>query len=214
MAEKCVELKNMKSKIIDISITLKKEMPAWPKCAGIHLKFNPQGTLVRMGVHTGTHIDSPLHFIKNGAPIDKIPLEKFIGTARVIYLPKAKIISAADLEKLDLPKETSRILFRTTNSKFWEKGETNFQKDFVGLSADAALWIIKKGVKLVGIDYLSVAAYNQTSEVHRILLKNKVAVLEGLNLSKVKAGNYQLICLPLKLIGIEAAPTRAILFER
>lgn len=195
-------------KIIDISAEIKEGMPVWPKTRGVDINFNPQGTVVRLNVHTGIHLDAPLHFIKDGAPIDKIPLEKLIGQAAVVYLPKIKIISALDLENLRLPKKTTRLLFKTSNSKFKER---KFRKDFVGLNQEAALWIIKRGIQLLGIDYLSIASYNQTSKVHRILLKNKVVVLEGLNLSKVKAGDYQLICLSLKLSGIEAAPARAIL---
>jgi arylformamidase len=206
-------------KIIDISVPFKKGMPVWPKSVGIHLTNalslskgdSANVTRLDMDLHTGTHIESPLHFIPNGFSIDKIPLGDLIGPVVVVYSPKIKTITAANLEKLILPKKTTRLLFRTFNSNFWQKQGKKFQKDFVGLSADAAFWIVKRGIQLVGIDYLSIARYDETVKVHQILLKNKVIILEGLNLSKVKPGKYQLICLPIKLINTEAASARAIL---
>lgn len=211
----------MTPKIIDISIPLENGMPVWPKSVGPRLKrilsFKKGDswteTEIQMNLHTGTHIDSPLHCIRGGVSIDKLPLNAMIGPAFVVYLPKVKAIIAKDLENLNLPKDTSRLLFRTSNSNFWQKKEKKFQKDFVGLAPDAASWIANRGIELVGIDYLSIAQFKKTTEVHRILLKNGIIILEGLNLSKVKQGVYQLICLPLKLINTEAALTRAMLIS-
>lgn len=205
-------------KIIDISIPLKKGMPIWPKSTGIHLTNvlslsrgdSANVTRLDMDLHTGTHIESPLHFISNGSRIDKIPLENLMSPALVVDLPKVKSITAANLENLNLPKKTSRLLLKTSNSNLWQK-EEKFQRDYVGLTPNAASWLVKRGIQLVGIDYLSIAQYKKTSEVHQILLKNKVIILEGLNLSKVEPGIYQLICLPLKFVNTEASPVRAIL---
>ena len=199
----------MKPKIIDISASIKEGMPIWPNSTGIHFK----GTQLTTDLHAGTHIDAPSHFISNGKSLDKIPLEKLIGPALVIHLPKIKAITTEDLTNLNLPKKTKRLLFRTSNSNFWERGEKKFQKDFVGLTADAATWLVKRGIQLVGIDYLSIGQYEKAPQVHQTLLENGVVILEGLNLSDVLPGLYQLICLPLKLINTEAAPARAVLLS-
>lgn len=211
----------MKTKIIDISVALKEQMPVWPDSSGLRLNrvLNMEKgdsanlTQIEIDVHTGTHLDSALHSFSKGASVDKIPLKKLIGHATVVYLPKIKIITAENLEKLNLPKNTARLLFRTSNSNFWQKGEKKFRKDYVGLSSDAASWLVEKGVKLVGIDYLSIASFEETIKVHQILLKNNVIILEGLNLAKVSPGIYQLICLPIKICGAEGAPARAVLIR-
>lgn len=194
----------MNPKIIDISVPVQEGMPVWPKSPGINLARSQ----IKTDLHVGTHIDAPLHFISKGASVDKMGLDKLVGRAAVVYLPRVKTIGAKDLEKLNLPQKTTRLLFKTSNSSLWQK---KFQKDFVGLTPDAALWLVKRGIELTGIDYLSIARYRETVKVHRILLKNKVVILESLNLAGVKPGIYQLICLPLKLIGTEAALARALL---
>ena len=197
----------MKPKIIDISVSIKEKIPVWPKSLGVSL----QKTQIKFDLHVGTHIDAPLHFVLGGDPLNKIPLEKLIGQAFIAYLPKVKAITAQDLEKLRLPKNTVRLLFRTSNSNLWQKKQKEFQRDFVGLTSDGARWIVKKGIQLVGIDYLSIAKYEETAVVHRILLRNKVVIIEGLDLFRVNSGLYQLICLPLKFINTEAASARAVL---
>jgi len=211
----------MKSKIIDISLSLQKGMPVWPKSFGIQLAKSQgfeKGDSVNVSkletdVHFGTHIENSLHFIKEGSPVEEITLEKLVGPVTVVELPKIRAITADILEKLDLSQGITRLLFRTDNSELWRKKEKKFRKDYVGLTADAALWLVKHGIELVGNDYLSIARYKESVEVHRILLKNKIIILEGLDLSQVSPGIYQLICLPLKLIGTEAAPARAVLLS-
>jgi arylformamidase len=211
----------MRPKIIDISLPIKKGMPIWPgsakPCLGwdFQIKKGDKAnvTQLKIDVHTGTHLEGPLHFIPDGISLDKMPLNRFIGEAMVVYLPKVKSITADDLKKLSLPKHITRLLFRTSNSNFWQKGEKKFQKNYVGLNSDAANWLVEAGIQLVGIDYLSIAKYDETVKVHRILLKNEVIILEGLNLSGVKPGFYQLICFPIKLFRKEAAPARAVLLS-
>jgi len=207
------------TKIIDISIPVKEGMVVWPKRMESDFRLVSSFTKgdlwteteLKMNLHAGTHLDSPLHKIKGGSSVDKLKLELMVGPAFVAFLPKIKAITSRDLENLNIPKGTARLLFKTSNSNLWKNKEKKFQKEFVGLSHDAASWLVKNKIRLVGNDYLSIAQFNKQPEVHNILLKNKIVVLEGLNLSGVKPGSYQLICLPIKLIGTEAAPCRAVL---
>jgi arylformamidase len=115
---------------------------------------------------------------------------------------------------MSLPADTIRILFGTSNSRFWSRGETEFQEDFVAVTDDGAQWLVEHGIQLVGVDYLSVAPYNDSTPTHRILLQAGVIILEGLDLSAVPRGFYNLDCLPLKLFGAEGAPARAILIQK
>lgn len=209
------------TKIIDISVPVNHNIPLWPNSSGLCLtriaqigkKSAVNETHIEMNVHIGTHIDAPLHFISKGLSIDKSPLDTFIGPAFVAYLPKVKEITAKDLSALKLPKGVKRILFKTSNSLLWEKKVKKFKQDYVGLTADAASWLVKRDIKLVGIDYLSVAKFSEAVAVHKILLGNNIYIVESLNLVGVKPGNYELICLPLKLAGSEASPVRAILIK-
>ena len=212
----------MNYKIIDISVPIKKDMPSWPNTPGVHFEQTSSlekgdlsnETTINLSVHTGTHLDSPLHFVADGLSIDKIPLENLIGSIFVADLGQVKTITPEDLENLHLPQDVVRLLLKTANSDLWVKGEKEFQKDFVGLNPAAAAWLVERGIKLIGIDYLSIAQFDKTDEVHQVLLKNGVMVLEGLNLAEVKSGFYKLICLPIKLIGSEAALARAVLIEK
>lgn len=208
-------------KILDISVPIRTKMPQWPgdsrpritQVASLKKKDESNVTMVEMGLHTGTHLDAPLHFLPGGGSIDTMPLGTFVGPAFVSHLPKAKIITAEHIARLRLPKGTTRVLFKTSNSKLWSKKGAKFKKDFVGLSGGAAAALVKRGIRLVGVDYLSVAAFAEVTAVHEILLKKKVALLEGLNLTGVRQGTYQLICLPLYIPGAEAAPARAVLLK-
>lgn len=209
------------NQIIDISLPVREGVPIWPDSTGVHLEWTKKVskgdlsnlTRLDMDVHIGTHVESPLHSFADVAAIDQIPLEVFIGKALVAHIPAVKIVTAADLEKLNLPRKPERLLLRTDNSELWEKTEQNFKEDFVGLSVDAAQWIADRKIRVIGNDYLSVANFQQGKEVHEILLKNGVCIIEGLNLCKVDPGEYELICLPLRLMGREAAPARAILWR-
>ena len=205
--------------IIDISVPLRAGMPVWPDSPGYHLtQFQSMeagdawnNSRLDSDVHVGTHIDAPRHFLPKGSTIDALPLEVLIGPAVVVSLPEVEAITRADLERLNLPRGVQRLLFRTRNSRLWTSGETKFRKDFVALTADAAAWIVDRQIRLVGIDYLSIQRFDDSPETHRILLENAVVILEGLNLSRVEPGPYELICLPLNLVGAEGAPARAVL---
>jgi arylformamidase len=164
-----------------------------------------------MSCHTGTHVDAPDHFLNNGITVEDLSLDLLVGRAYVLDLPDVSTITASVLMQAEIPPRTRRLLFKTRNSKLWANGKKEFQPDFVGLSVDAAELLVDRNVKLVGIDYLSIAPYKKSTPVHSILLAAGVVVIEGLDLSRVSQGRYTLHCLPLKLGGVEGAPTRAIL---
>jgi arylformamidase len=147
-------------------------------------------------------------------PVDQLPLETLIGPAIVAFLPDAEVITADELRNLHMPAGVERLLLRTRNSELWAAGVTEFRKDYVALTADAARWLVDRGVRLVAVDYLSVQRYQDGPDVHKILLAAGVIILEGLNLTGVAAGEYELICLPVKIIGAEGAPARAVLVKK
>ena len=205
----------------DISLTISPELPTWPGDPNIVLErvgkieegAPSNVSRIEMSVHCGTHVDAPYHFLGDGAlTIDELPLNLLTGRAYVLHVPDdVDEISRKVLEKAEVPPRTRRLLFRTRNSRYWQQGERAFQEDFVGISADGAEALVERGIKLVGIDYLSIAPYTDSAPTHEILLKAGVVVLEGLDLSKVSNGRYTLYCLPLKLLGADGAPARAIL---
>jgi arylformamidase len=205
----------------DISLPISETLVTWPGDPKVRisrvfdLAAGDQATVskIGMGVHTGTHIDAPAHFIAGGATIEHIDLNVLVGRALVVDLGDVHAITAEVLEKLSIPPTVERLLFRTGNSRFWAAGTAEFQKNFVAISEDGAHWLAAGKIRLVGIDYLSVAPFSEPAPTHNILLANNIVVVEGLNLADVAAGFYQLVCLPLKITGCEAAPARAILVD-
>jgi arylformamidase len=172
---------------------------------------NANVSQISMSCHTGTHVDAPDHFLNNGKTVESLSLDLLIGRAYVLHLPDVNLITASVLMNADIPPRTRRLLFKTRNSDFWANGNKEFQTDFVGISVDAAELLVDRNVKVVGIDYLSIAPFKQGKPVHTILLDAGMVVIEGLDLSRVSQGRYTLHCLPLKLGGADGAPTRAIL---
>jgi arylformamidase len=162
-----------------------------------------------MGAHSGTHVDAPDHFLAAGAGAEALPLEALIGPADVVDATAA--VTALDLltvRDLELPSRGSeRILFKTRNSQLWNRDE--FSRDFVRLDGEAAAYLVERGVKLLGIDYLSIG----DAEAHRVLLGAGVVCVEGLDLRGIEPGSYELVCLPLKLVGSDGAPARAVLIR-
>ena len=203
----------------DISVGVSPEIPVWPGDPPVvleRLKSIENGdeaniSHFRASVHVGTHIDAPIHFVEGGATVDAIPLKSLLGRAYVVDLRKADVLDAATLEAAPIPPRTRRLLFKTRNSELWTSGERSFQRDFVAVDASGAEWLVKKGVKLVGVDYLSVAPFNDGVPTHTILLEAGVVVVEGLDLARVSKGRYTLYCLPVKLMGSDGAPARAVL---
>jgi arylformamidase len=203
----------------DITLTITTEMIVWPgdppvnmhRTSSIASGDSSNVTQISMSCHTGTHVDAPDHFMNNGKTVESLSLDLLVGRAYVLHLPNVNLITASILMDADIPPRTRRLLFKTRNSDYWANGNKEFQTDFVGLSVDAAELLVDRNVKLVGIDYLSIAPYKQGRPVHTILLDAGMVVIEGLDLSCVSQGRYTLHCLPLKLGGAEGAPTRAIL---
>lgn len=206
--------------LIDISVGLESDITTWPGTPGFSLEWfkrieNGDGcnnSRLDSDTHVGTHVDAPLHFVQEGKTVEQLPLDVLVGPAWVAYMPDVQAVTAADLSALRLPGKVERLLLRTRNSGLWAAGEANFQPEFVALTEDAAHWIVGKQIRLVGIDYLSVQRYKDGPSVHKILLGAEVVIVEGLNLAHVEPGQYELICLPIKILGAEGAPARAVLF--
>jgi arylformamidase len=205
--------------IYDISLTVSPQLPTWPGDPRIILErvekiengSNANVSRLDMGVHTGTHIDAPYHFLNDGITIEQLKISLLTGRAYVLHLPDVDVITANILETAQIPPRTRRVLFKTRNSDLWARNQSDFQTDFVGVSVDGAEFLVKRGVKLIGVDYLSVAPYKQSRPTHEVLLQAGVIIVEGLDLTHVTQGRYTLYCLPLKLAGSDGAPARAIL---
>lgn len=204
---------------MDITVGIRNEMLVWPGDEPAKIGWESRisdGAIsnvssIQIGAHVGTHIDMPLHFIDGAPNLDSLDLSIMIGPVTVVEVPEEKSsIDAAYLDNLGL-REVTRLLFKTSNSKLWDDPALPFISDYVALEPDAAQWLVDHGGRLVGIDYLSIAPYNDSVALHEILLSNNVVILETLDLRKAEPGVYQLICLPLKLESREAAPCRAIL---
>ena len=206
-------------KIVDISVGLDENTPTWPGSPGLQLHWYKRpvagddcnNTRLECDTHVGTHVDALLHFLENDSPAEKLSLKVLIGPAQVAYLPEVRTITADGLDNLVLASTTERLLLSTHNSECWAQGPTGLRKDYVSIAPEAARWLVNRGIRLVGVDYLSVGSFEEGVTTHKILLKAGVVVVEGLNLHEVHPGEYQLICLPLKLVGAEGAPARAVL---
>lgn len=209
-------------KIYDISLTLSEETVNWP--TDPPFKKTPFKSLaaggssnvsaVSFGTHFGTHVDPPLHMVEGGAGVDRIPLDCLVGDALVVDMHDAAVIDAAQLTPLDLAG-VRRILFKTKNSDCWKRKETQYRRDFVGLTVDAAELLARSGMKFVGIDYLSIEAPGSKGHpVHKVLMQAGTLIAEGLDLSEVPAGEYLLVCAPLKLKDGDGGPSRVFLIQR
>ena len=205
-------------KIYDITTPIRNGMLTYPGDPGVNLRrvhIIGAGSSANLseycfGSHTGTHVDPPLHFYPEGGGVDTLPLDALIGRAVVISVPGDEI-TAGFLEK-ELPEGAERVLFKTKNSGLLN--DPVFHKDFAHLAADAATYLVGRGVRLVGIDYLSVEVFHSPDHaVHKTLLGAGVVIVEGLELSGVRPGEYRLTCLPLLVEGGDGAPARAILEE-
>jgi arylformamidase len=182
-----------------------------------HLKQISRGdsanvTALSLGSHTGTHVDAPHHFLDGRSTVEAMPPEALVGPAAVIELTEQRHVTAADLQAASIPEGTTRLLLKTSNSRFWEDDE--FHTDFVGLAGDAAEWLVGRGYVLVGIDYLSIERFRSPDhEVHKTLLAANVVIVEGLDLRAVPRGEYMMACAPLKVVGADGAPARVFLWD-
>ena len=204
-------------KYYDISLNLSAETARWVTSTPFELverRRMSRGehnntSAASMSVHAGTHVDAPFHFVPDGATIDALPLETFMGPALVHAVEADRYITDAHVGALDLRGDT-RVLFKTRNSELLKRSA--FDPDFVAFSVEAARALVARGVRLVGVDYLSVAhAGDEQIPVHRALLDHGVVLVEGLDLSEVPPGRYELICFPVRLRGSDGAPCRAVL---
>jgi arylformamidase len=204
--------------IYDISVLVHDQMAVWPSDPPARLERSRHTgrdgahdiriTSIRCGSHTGTHLDAPSHMM-DGPTLSEIPLEDLIGPTRVLALPGRRAIDRSDLERMEWAG-VERVLFKTDNSGHW--GDLGFHEDFVYLEPDGARFLVERRIRLVGIDYLSIDAYESVDHAsHLVLLAASVVILEGIDLSSVPEGDYELIALPMKLDRTDGAPVRAVL---
>ena len=207
-------------KTYDVTLTISPDMTTWPgdppvileRARKIEEGANANVSRLDMGVHTGTHVDAPYHFFMDGKGVDQLDLDMLTGPVLVFeFGEQVDVIDAEALNTLDIPVGTQRVLFKTRNSQQWANQEKGFQPGFVGLNLDGANYLVERGIRLVGIDYLSVSPYKKSRPTHEALLSVEMVIIEGLDLSKVPTGIYQLYCLPIKLKGADGAPARVIL---
>jgi arylformamidase len=201
----------------DVTMTIKEGMISWPSDGPVHIervKSMIDGDRLNqsrmdMSVHTGTHIDAPVHFLETGSGIDKVSLDLLMGPAILVHLPGVEEIGAYQLKNAGIPAGTQRLILKTDNSALLDKNV--FEEKFSYLTLDGARYLVDHQVQLVGIDYLSIAQYGMGDGVHQELLREEVVIIEGLDLREVPAGIYQMTALPLKIAGCDGAPARVIL---
>lgn len=203
-------------KLIDVSVPLDAKLPTYPGNTPFSLEATQRiargassnVSAIHMSAHAGTHVDAPRHFFDDGGGAETLPLDMLIGRAHVVEVTSRRI-EADDLQRFDLHEDV-RVLIKTHNSRFW--GDPAFHSDFVGVAESGARYLVDHGIKVVGVDYLSVEIYKAPGKpAHHILLGNGVIVIEGLNLRDVEPGIYDLFCLPLPVVGSDGAPARVVL---
>ena len=209
----------VKPKWIDVSLTLKSDMVHWPGDPPVSIErvrdIDKGDTVnlskITMGVHSGTHIDAPVHFIKGAIGVHQILLDALIGPARVIKISAKDTIKEKELSKQGI-KQGQRILLRTRNSTNKILYKDTFTEDFVYMEEDAAEFLVSCGIIALGVDYLSVGGYKKNgAKVHGLLLGAGIPVIEGLDLTAALPGNYYMICLPMKILDSDGAPARVLL---
>jgi arylformamidase len=202
--------------IIDISVPIRPGMIVYEGDPEVHVErarsiadgASANVSRLDFGVHSGTHVDAPVHFLEGGAGAETLPLEVLVGTAHVVDATGVQhVLEEEALRRLALPERAERLIFKTTNSQLWELDE--FTGEFVRLSGNGARYLVGRGVRLVGIDYLSVG----DEKAHVELLRAGVVPLESLDLRDVEPGEYRLVCLPLRIVGSDGAPARAVLIR-
>jgi arylformamidase len=204
-------------KLIDVSVPLDAQLPTYPHNTPYSLEpikrisrgDSSNVSTLHMSAHTGTHVDAPRHFFDEAPGTEALPLELLIGRARVIDVNSRAGVAAKDLAAIDLSDDI-RVLIKTSNSRLW--GDPEFHEDFVGVLESGAKYLVEHGIKVVGVDYLSVEKFhNPGAPAHHILLGGGTIVIEGLDLRGVEAGVYEMFCLPLRVVGSDGAPARVVL---
>ena len=204
-------------KLLDVSVPLTAGMPAFPGNPDFELQpvkriatgGSSNVSRLVMSTHTGTHVDAPRHFLDDGAAVDALPLDLLLGRVRVVEISHRGGIGAEELAAAGL-REDLRVLLKTPNSALWNSG--TFHDDYTHVTESGARYLVEQGVKVVGIDYLSIEQFRKPgAPAHRMLLSNGVIVIEGLNLAEADAGMYEMYCLPLAVSGGDGAPARVVL---
>lgn len=204
----------------DVTVPLRAEMPAWEGETGPRLEWRSrieQGgdydlSVVTLSSHSGTHVDAPAHYEAGGPTVESLAADTLVGPAVVVEHGRPADITAADLEALGVDGGRSRVLFKTVNGALWD--DAAFHRDYVALARDGAERLVELGVRLVGIDYLSIESFESPGfRVHHTLLGAGVVVLEGVDLRRVPPGEYLLVCAPLPMAGAEGAPARVFLID-
>lgn len=209
-----------KRQFIDVSMSIENGMITWPSDGPVKItrvRSMEDGQRVNlsridMSVHTGTHVDAPVHFLRGGEGIDKAPLDLLTGPAEVIHMAGVRQIGRRHLESAGIGKGTRRLLIKTDNSLLLEKD--GFDKGYSYITPDGAKYLIERGIGLIGVDYLSVAEYGKGDEVHRALLGAGTVIIEGLDLRGVEPGTYLMTALPLRIRNCDGAPARVILEKK
>ena len=208
--------------IYDVSVALSSDTPTYPGDPHIEISQffslangDPANvSLLHFGAHSGTHVDAPVHFVAGGTRVDSLALDTLIGRAQVVEVPAEMDTIDAEFVKRNCGGGATRFLFKTRNSGFWNDTRAAFRSDYTSLDAAAAGELVKLGVKLIGIDYLSIEKFGSDNfETHHTLLAQGIVIIEGLDLRKVSVGTYELICLPLRIAGGsgDGAPARVVL---
>ena len=201
--------------IHDISVPIRADMPIYEGNPGVELERasaiadgDPANvSKLIFGVHTGTHVDAPLHFIDGAPGAEGIPLDALVGPAVVVDATGMDRLGEAELRGLEIPEGAERVLLKTRNSELWNRND--FTRDFLRLDGSGARFVVARGIRTIGIDYLSIG----DREAHRELLGAGVVPVEGLDLRKVEPGEYTFVCLPLDVVGSDGGPARAILID-
>jgi arylformamidase len=210
-------------RLIELSLRIGPELLVWPGDPPVEVvprlelaRGDPANVSeLRMGTHTGTHVDPPNHFVEGATGIDQVPVDLLVGPAVVAdarHLDRP--IAPADLEALAIPRDADRVLLRTANSELWRRPRVEFPERYACLTPDAAHWVVERGIRLIGVDFLSVEEKGAEGHpVHHILLENGVVIVEGLSLGDAEPGSYTLACLPLRIVDGDGGPARAILIQ-
>ena len=212
-------------KIHDVTLTIRPGMTTWGDEPGptiAPLRRIAKGdtsnvSTITFGDHTGTHVDPPIHFLEGGKTVDELPLDALLGPCRVLGYDSEGNISAEWLERARVPADATRLLFKTRNSELWRDPLHHYTRDIVAVNASAAQWCVARGVRLVGIDYLTIEPQGPEKAgypTHKTLLGAGVVIVEGLDLRGIAPGAYELVCAPLKIENGDGAPARVFLIER
>jgi arylformamidase len=204
-------------KLIDVSVPLDGNLPTYPGNTPFSLEpvkriaagDSSNVSTLHMSAHTGTHVDAPRHFYDERGGTEALLLEMLLGRTRVVEIATRRAINAEDLAAIDLAEDV-RVLLKTSNSRLW--GSASFHQGYVGVTESGARYLVEHGIKVVGVDYLSVEEFKRPgAPAHHVLLGAGTIVIEGLNLLDVEPGVYEMVCLPLKIVGADGAPARVVL---